>query len=413
MIPVNNSLIYRWSFGDIFSNTANPDTSHEINPTHKYSDTGFYKVKLSTLSLNGCRSDTVKLFPVNGTKPKASISILDPLHLCGNKAVILQNESYTDFGGITRLDIFWDAGDSNQNETDQTPFKGKKYSHSYPVISAVDKIYVIKAIAYSGNTCLNQTDTTVIVRLVPQVNFNPLQSVCNNDQPFIIKEASEITGLPGTDYYTSSTIQRNGLYDPSSAKPGIDTINYVFVSSNGCVSNKTQTIKVLQSPSANAGNDLFIGENEKIILNGYGEGNGLSFSWTPVLAISNPFIATPTVSPNRNIIYTLKVTSAEGCQSEDNVNVFVFSKLNIPNSFTPNNDGLNDTWRIPLIESYGGAIAVQIYNRNGQVVFSSQGYKKPWDGFFKGEPLGAGTFVYLIKFYNGKSPLSGFVNLIR
>jgi gliding motility-associated-like protein len=84
----------------------------------------------------------------------------------------------------------------------------------------------------------------------------------------------------------------------------------------------------------------------------------------------------------------------------------------IPNTFTPNNDGINDTWDIKFLNSYLNC-AVNIYNRYGENVYSSIGYGKPWDGTYRGAQLPVGTYYYIINLKNGLKVLSGFVAIIR
>ncbi|MCO5946867.1 beta-propeller fold lactonase family protein [Mucilaginibacter sp. RT5R15] len=86
--------------------------------------------------------------------------------------------------------------------------------------------------------------------------------------------------------------------------------------------------------------------------------------------------------------------------------------LKIPNTFTPNDDGINDTWNIANIDSYPGCI-VNIYNRWGQNVFSSVGYGKSWDGRYKGTLLPVSTYYYIIDLKNDSKPYSGSITIIR
>jgi gliding motility-associated-like protein len=69
------------------------------------------------------------------------------------------------------------------------------------------------------------------------------------------------------------------------------------------------------------------------------------------------------------------------------------SDLAIPNTFTPNGDGINDTWVIPNLEYYPKS-TVNIFNRWGQKLFSSTGYPVPWDGTYQGSQLPTGTYYY-------------------
>jgi len=84
----------------------------------------------------------------------------------------------------------------------------------------------------------------------------------------------------------------------------------------------------------------------------------------------------------------------------------------IPNTFTPNDDGINDKWRIQNIEYYAGC-TIEIFNRWGQQLYYTVGYNNAWDGRFSGKPLPAGTYYYLINLNDGCKPLSGYVCIIR
>ena len=73
----------------------------------------------------------------------------------------------------------------------------------------------------------------------------------------------------------------------------------------------------------------------------------------------------------------------------------------IPDSFSPNDDGVNDFWNINGLA--GNTTAdITVFNRNGEVVYKSVGYNQPWDGKIKGRNLPIGTYYYIInpKFQN-------------
>jgi len=84
----------------------------------------------------------------------------------------------------------------------------------------------------------------------------------------------------------------------------------------------------------------------------------------------------------------------------------------IPNTFTPNGDGINDTWNIKSLDTYPNC-SVVVFNRWGQNVYQSKGYGVPWDGTFNGSKLPAGTYYYVINLKNDSKLLSGFVAIIR
>lgn len=84
----------------------------------------------------------------------------------------------------------------------------------------------------------------------------------------------------------------------------------------------------------------------------------------------------------------------------------------IPNVFSPNGDNINDTWVVRGLVEYESC-RVEIYNRYGQLLFQSVGYKQPWDGTFKGQPMPVATYYYIINLKPGEAPLSGSVTLLR
>lgn len=84
---------------------------------------------------------------------------------------------------------------------------------------------------------------------------------------------------------------------------------------------------------------------------------------------------------------------------------------NISSLFTPNNDGMNDYWYIPGLDSYG-IIQVTVYNRFGQTVYQSDSYKNDWDGTWDGYPLPSSTYYYIIR-STTKGHIKGVVNIVR
>ncbi len=90
----------------------------------------------------------------------------------------------------------------------------------------------------------------------------------------------------------------------------------------------------------------------------------------------------------------------------------IVKTLAIPNTFTPNGDGINDTWNIEALRAYANC-SVQVFNRWGLKVYFSTGYGVPWDGNFRGSSLPPGTYYYIIDLKNGTNPFSGFVTIVR
>ena len=89
-----------------------------------------------------------------------------------------------------------------------------------------------------------------------------------------------------------------------------------------------------------------------------------------------------------------------------------FVDLDIPSGFTPNDDGVNDTWNIENLSRYED-ILVAIYSRTGLKVFESNNYLKEWDGYYKGNMVPVGTYFYLININKFEKVFKGTVTVLR
>ena len=100
-----------------------------------------------------------------------------------------------------------------------------------------------------------------------------------------------------------------------------------------------------------------------------------------------------------NAIY-VEISKASGCV------------ILVDNAFTPNGDGINDTWDMPFLAGYPGC-TVMVYNRYGALVFNSVNYPKPWDGTYNGKALPVGTYYYIINLKTSRKPIGGSVTIIK
>ncbi|HUR11893.1 MAG TPA: gliding motility-associated C-terminal domain-containing protein, partial [Flavitalea sp.] len=274
------------------------------------------------------------------------------------------------------------------------------------------KTYTVLYVVYSGTSCVNQSSTQVVIKASPSVQFDPMAAICEEADPVMIVTARETTGLAGSGIFSGLGMSAQGLFDPAVATGGSHVVRYTFLAGNGCKTFEEQSIKVYPTPAVDAGPDRTVLEGGFITLNGKGSGNNLSFLWTPATAVSDIRISNPKVSPVDDIYYKFTVTSSEGCTAQDEVFVKVLKLPKVPNAFSPNGDGINDTWNIQFLDSYPGC-TVDVYNRYGQIIFHSSGYSRPWDGKFNGGSLPVGTYYWIINPKNGRSTMSGSVTLIR
>ena len=405
---------YAWNFGDPRSTGANPNTSSQKNPQHKFTKDSVYDIRLSVTSKDGCTKDTVKQFTVNGAVPQAGFQVLNANSLCSNQDISVTENSTVDFGSIVKVEIYWDyLNDPTKKTVDENPTPGKVYKFKYADFgSPVTKTYQIRYVSYSGINCVSQVTRNITILASPQIQFNAMTGVCEEIKPFQVTEARETSGLNGVGAFSGVGISANGIFTPSIAKPGVHLLRYTYTGTNGCIAYKEQNLAVFPTPLLELGPDRTVLEGGFITLMPKVSGNNLTFLWTPTTGLSNANIATPKVSPPDDLTYLLTVTSSDGCVATDKIFVKVLKEVKVPNAFSPNNDGINDKWEIQYLESYPGC-TIDVFNRYGQVIFSSVGYEKPWDGTYKGNPLPVGTYYWVINPKNGREAIKGSVTIIR
>jgi len=114
-------------------------------------------------------------------------------------------------------------------------------------------------------------------------------------------------------------------------------------------------------------------------------------------------------------VYVLEVVDARGCRistGQITVNTFNGDDLGIPNTFSPNGDGYNDTWFPTGLERYTRAL-VRIFDRQGQLVYEGRSTDAPFNGQYRGTNLPVGAYYFLIDLGNEYPALKGSLNLLR
>jgi gliding motility-associated-like protein len=118
--------------------------------------------------------------------------------------------------------------------------------------------------------------------------------------------------------------------------------------------------------------------------------------------------------------YTVEVTSYENCKSTDAIQIlWAGTPFYLPNAFTPNGDGLNDSFGVIPRYDYISKYHLSIYNRWGQRIYETTDINKGWDGTYKGSPCMLGAYVYHIVYEEfGQQPMEskvekGTVMLVR
>ncbi len=209
----------------------------------------------------------------------------------------------------------------------------------------------------------------------------------------------------------------NGTWNPASISTAVaGSTLYTFTASAGqCGTSLQTTIVINPSPTLTMGPDVTITPGASTPLVVTVTGNISSYQWEPVTGLDNATIKNPVASPPATTVYTLVVTDENQCEDSGSIRVTVAgvsSKILVPNAFSPNNDGINDTWVISNLSAYPGA-TVDVFNRYGEPVFHSENYSKPWDGNYHGKPLPVATYYYIIDLKNNQKKIAGSVTIFK
>lgn len=247
------------------------------------------------------------------------------------------------------------------------------------------------------------------------VTLNPATSFDAGADTTICKGNSTVLNASGGiaySWYPASGLSDTTIANPV-ANPLASTVYHVKITNlYGCIYTDSVTVNIANQPVADAGPDKKVSVKKAIRLNGSIKGDHYTYYWSPATYLTDANTLNPLVTPDQNITYTLHAVSALGCgETVDSVHVQVYQELNVPNTFSPNADGVNDTWNIIALEAFPASI-IEVYNRYGKEIFRTISNNNPWDGTFNGQPLPIGTYFYKISNDN-KILKAGWVLIVR
>jgi gliding motility-associated-like protein len=126
-----------------------------------------------------------------------------------------------------------------------------------------------------------------------------------------------------------------------------------------------------------------------------------SYSWNPRVGLNNYTVPTPTFNYNQQVEYKINMVSSAGCLTVDTITVRVANAQEpdspcdffIPNAFSPNGDGKNDTY-FPFTINMKEMKFFRIFNRWGELVFETQTFGEGWNGVYKGKSQNSDVYVW-------------------
>ncbi len=313
---------------------------------------------------------------------------------------------------------FWDFGVAG-TDTDVS-------TQESPTFTYVDTgVYIIKAVVNRGLQCPDST--TAIVKIFPGFVPDFTYSACNNNPTQFVDKTMTAYGFVNSWSWKlgdeSTEADTSHVKNPTYTylTGGKKNIELIVTNSKGCIDTLSNEVTVMEK--ADAGRDTTVVVGQKLQLQATG---GSIYNWSPPIGLNNSAIANPvgvydgSIDSVRYTVYvtTLDGSSGETCLDSASVKVLIFNtapKVFVPTAFTPNNDGRNDLF-IPVAAGISKIEYFRIFNRWGELVFSTTTDGQGWDGRIKGQPQNTGTFVWLVKAvdYLGKPFFAkGTVTLIQ
>lgn len=470
-ISISNDITYRlWNFGD------NEESENVENPYHTYRKPGVFDVSLKVTTSLGCTNTLSKNSAVTIGGPYAEVLAPDtacvntPINISFNKALNINNFQWTlDDGSIYNTDsfekLYTSFGvkkmylslesdtlgtcskliiDSINLPTLIADFELTDYALCAPFsaltlnkstnINASEwfegstflsndtnteikisepGLHTIKLVAINKAACRDSISKEVTVYALPYINLNSDTLICQFD-------TIALQAYNGINYwwYNENKII-DSLHSNILVAPEENSYYSVkVIDLNSCVNYDSVNVEVQPKPYiqiVTLDTTLIIGERIDLIGQ---QKNADEISWQPHDYLSCITCETTTSQPMQNVTYYFVGRDKNNCfLISDSIHIAVDAKysVDVPNSFTPNGDGINDFlfvmgWGIKELRNF------TIYDLNGRVIFQTNDISEGWDGNSRLGMQGEGMYIYevnVVSFDNIDRRKQGYVYLLK
>ena len=392
LVPNPSTLSWAWDF-------FNGQTSAIQNPPGQlYNTAGSDSVQVIATDTYGCADTVIKYFEVH---PLPVINSGPDTTLC-----LGQNLTLNPTGGATYV---WNA-DNTLSCT----------NCSNPVATPVNTTtYYVTGTSSFG--CSSPDSIKVSVIKPGALQLTPLtDSICVGQGVQLIASGEALYS-----WTPPAGLDNPSIGNPMATPDTTTTYQVTGTDAKSCfVDTKTVTISVFKYPTVNVGPPsvtIPIGTSYTIM--GTGSADIDSIAWTPVVGLSCTNCLSPVASPVTTTVYAIRVVNNGGCAALDSIRIIVTcdnNNLFVPNTFSPNGDGVNDVFYVRG-KGLSTVQSMRIFNRWGQLVFEKKEFAPNdpsvgWDGTFGGKKMPSDVYIYTIEVICENSqviPYHGNVALIR
>ncbi|PLX14654.1 MAG: hypothetical protein C0597_09715 [Marinilabiliales bacterium] len=262
------------------------------------------------------------------------------------------------------------------------------------VMSSSTTLYI-----YDKNTTCSDEESFTISQRRAEVNLEEDIRICEGET------YTYTTNEPFSAY------EWNDESSDSEFITGQDGLVWVKVSNEYfCTASDTVYLTVHNSPTVDLGNDTIICDDERLLIDA---GEFMSYEWS-----TGEVTRSIQVNSGEQEI-SVRVTDENGCTDSDQILIAICEASvldEITNVFTPNDDGVHDTWIIYGIESFPNA-KIEVFDRSQRRVFSKSGNysnSNAWNGTLNGKELPMDNYYYVIDLHgDGKKIIKGYVTIIK
>lgn len=381
-------VTYLWDFND-GTTLATTDS----NIVYNYLLPGNFLPKVIMEDQTGCRIPVEGVDTIYVTKSYVDFGADDTLH-CGTGIVNFSDSTISN-GTITSYR--WDFGDGGIAVV-------KNPVHTY----TAPGIYSVRLIVTTANGCSDTAVKTNYIKVVavPDADIVGNIPVCLHTKLgfrgiLLQPDTSKVSWYWIFGNGKTAAIQNPPLqsYDTAGNYP----LRLIVTNSTGCADTIDRTVTIYSLPVIAAGPNQTILVGSPAIISPTGS-PVVDYLWSPATALSCTNCYNTVATPKNTTTYSIRVTDANGCVNTDNITVIVLcndQNIFIPNTFSPNNDGVNDRF-YPRGKGLFKIQSLRIFNRWGEMVFQKVNVTPNdptggWDGRFNGKLLTADVYTYLIE----------------